>query len=231
MNNIDSPLFYSNHYGLVFYKSSDKELSSDELSTGDNCINGFSSEGFFQLEKIVLTQDVTSVKWNGLGRHRFNRFEVDPDNPVFEVFDRVLYTKKGYNRQGDSSRKKMKELVACPTNVFCHNVKDGTTRIANCAFKGSCISNLSLPGTLKEIGTNAFYFADQLKLIEIPLSIRLIEPQLKRTKLLIRFDNHQFESWDKLFSYMLENGYEKKNNKIIKAKVLQRDSDAKGQKQ
>lgn len=218
-NNIDSPLFYSNHYGLVFYKSSGKVLSSDDLSTGDNCINGFSSEGLFQLEKIFLSQDVRSVIWNGLGRHSFNRFEVDPDNPVFEVFDRVLYTKKGYNRQGDSSRKKLKELVACPTNVHNHKVKDGTTRIANCAFKGSCISNLSLPSTLEEIGTNAFYFANQLKSIEIPLSIRIIEPQLTRTQLLIKFDNNPFESWDKLFSYMLKNGYEKKNHKIIKTKV------------
>ena len=111
----------------------------------------------------------------------------------------------------------MKELVACPTNVYSHDVIYGTTRIANCAFKGSCIANLSLPSTLEEIGTNAFYFADQLKSIEIPSSIRMIEPQLTRTQLLIRFDNHQFESWDNLFSYMLNNGFEN-NNKIKKQK-------------
>jgi len=215
-NNNDTPLYYSNKYGLIFYKSSEKVLSSDELSTADNHINGFFSEGFYHLEKIVLTQDVTSVIWNGLGRHSFNCFEVDPNNPVFEVYDGVLYTKKGYDRQGNTNRKKMRELVACPTNVSNHKVIHGTTRIANCAFKGSCIANLSLPSTLEEIGTNAFYFADQLKSIEIPSSIRIIEPQLTRTQLLIRFDNHQFESWDNLFSYMLDNGFEKKNNKIKK---------------
>ena len=220
MSNIETPLYYFNKYGLIFYMSSDRVLSSDELSAGDNCINGFSSEGLFQLEKIVLNPDVTSVLWNGLGRYSFNCFEVAPENPVFEEIEGVLYTKKGYDRRGDTNRKKMKELVACPTNVYSHNVKSGTTRIANCAFKGSCISNLSLPSTLEEIGTNAFYFANQLKIIEIPLSIRKIEPQKEsRVQLIIRFDNHQFESWDKLFSYMLENGFEKKNNKIIKTKV------------
>ena len=217
-NNNDTPLYYFNKYGLIFYKSSDRVLSSDELSTGDNCINGFSSEGLCHLEKIVLAQDVTSVIWNGLGRHRFNCFEVDSNNLVFEVFDGVLYTKKGFDRQGNTHRKKMKELVACPTNVYSHDVIYGTTRIANCAFKGSCIANLSLPSTLEEIGTNAFYFADQLKSIEIPSSIRMIEPQLTRTQLLIRFDNHQFESWDNLFSYMLNNGFENNNNKIKKQK-------------
>ena len=215
-NNNDTPLNYSNKYGLIFYKGSDRVLSSEELSTGDNCINGFSSEGFFQLEKIVLNHDVTSVIWNGLGRHCFNRFEVAPENLVFEAIGGVLYTKRGYDRQGKTHRKKMKELVACPTNVCSHNVIHGTTRIANGAFKGSRISNLSFPSTLEEIGTNAFYFANQLKSIEIPLSIRIIEPQLTRTQLLIRFDNHQFKSWDNLFSYMLDNGFEKKNNKIKK---------------
>lgn len=217
-NNNDTPLYYSNKYGLIFFKSSDRALSSEDLTTGENCINGFSSEGFFQLEKIVLNHDVTSVVWNGLGRHNFNRFEVAPENLVFEAIDGVLYTKRGYDRQGKTHRKKIKELVACPTNVCCHNVIHGTTRIANCAFKGSCISNLCFPSTLEEIGTNAFYFANQLKSIEIPLSIRIIEPQLTRKQLLIRFDNHQFVSWNALFGYMLENGFEKKNNIIKKQK-------------
>lgn len=214
----ESPLYYFNRYGIIFYRDSQKILSSEELSTLNDKVYGFSSEGFYQLEKIFITKDIREVEWNGLGRYNFKRFEVDSENKVFQEINGILYSKKGYDRHGNTHRKKMIELVACPTNVINHNVHPETIRIANCAFKGTKITNLSLPNTLEEIGTNAFYFADELKYVEIPINISRIESQLTRKQLLIGFDNHQFESWDKLFDYMIENGYEKKDNKIIKKK-------------
>lgn len=215
---LESPLYYINRYGILFYKDSQKILSSEELSASSDKMHGFSSEGFYQLEIIVLTKDIREVEWNGLGRFNFKRFEVDPENKVFQVINGVLYTNKGYDRYGNTQRKKMIELVACPTNVISHNVQPGTIRIANCAFKGTKITNLSLPNSLEDIGTNAFYFADELKHIEIPITIHKIESQLTKKTLLIGYNNHQFESWVKLFDYMIENGYEKKDNKIIKRK-------------
>ena len=50
----------------------------------------------------------------------------------------------------------MIELVACSTNVINHNVQLRTIRIANCAFKGTRITNQNLPSSLEEIGTNVF---------------------------------------------------------------------------
>lgn len=214
----DTPLYYTNYYGLIIYKSSDKILSSEELSPNDNSMHGFTSEGFYQLEKIVLTKDIKKVEWNGLGRYRFKKFEVALDNPVFQEIDGILYTRKGHDRYGITRRTKMIELVACPTDVTTHHVMQGTIRIANCAFKGSRVSNLFIPDSVEEIGTNAFYFADNLKTIEIPLSLKKLEPQISRTPLIIRYRGKEFDSWNNLFVYLLDNGFEYKFNKIVKGK-------------
>lgn len=215
-NKKDTPIYYSNHYGLVFYKSSDRVLSSEELSVTKDCMNGFSSEGLCQLEKILITKDVKCVEWNGLGRFSFRKFEVSKDNPIFQEIDGLLYTQKGYDRHGNTTKKMMIELVACPTNIVSHNVMYGTIRIANCAFKGSHISTITLPNTLKEIGTNAFYFADRIESIDIPMSVQKIESQLARSSFLIKYDDHQFQSWEDLFKYMVEHGFVMKDNKIVK---------------
>lgn len=211
----DTPLYYYNKYGILFYKDSNRSLSSNELSDLQS-VNGFSTEGFYQLEKLYLTKEIKEVLWNGLGRHSFKRFEVDLDNKVFQEKDGVLYTKKGYDRHGSTNRKKMIELVACPTTVSFHRVLYGTQRIGNCAFKGSNISKLLLPNTLIEIGTNAFYFADRIESLEIPMSIQKIESQLARSSFPIRYDNSQFQSWEELFNYMVGHGFEMNNHKILK---------------
>ena len=168
---------YCKQYGIYVNKSSASVLTSNELSDDIHSLSGNSSEGFCDLEEIIITKDVDNVEWNGLGRCRFRKFRVDPENRVFCEEDGVLYTQKGYNRKGETNKKHMIELVACPTNVLSHDVKPGTKRIANCAFKGTKIETLNLPDTLEEIGVNAFYLTPNLKYLKIPMSIRKIEAQ------------------------------------------------------
>ena len=206
-------------YGTVSYTFSDKELSSDILTVDPHRLTGNDTEGYFQLEKIILTKDVTSVKWNGLGRNSFSLFEVSSENLVFQAIDGVLYTKMGYNREGENHKKKFMELVACPTRVRCHEVAYGTKRIGNCAFKDCLIEELVLPNTLEEIGANAFYFANRLQSIAIPKSIKTIEPQ-KDGPYSILFDSQRFDTWKALFDYLLNHGFEMKNHRVVLSRIV-----------
>lgn len=207
-------------YGVYIQKSSSSTLTSDDFSDATHSLNGNSSDGYSDLEEIIITKEISKVEWNGLGRCRFRKFKVDPENKVFCEADGVLYTQKGYDRKGDTQRKRMIELVACPTNVSTHNVMAGTIRIANCAFKGSNVEKLNLPDTLEEIGVNAFYLANQIKELEIPLSIRKIESQdvgkSGAPSPTIKYDGHVFLNWEDLYTYMCEHGFERKYGNVIK---------------
>ena len=207
-------------YGVYIQKSSSSTLTSDDFSDATHSLNGNSSDGYSDLEEIIITKEISKVEWNGLGRCRFRKFKVDPENKVFCEADGVLYTQKGYDRKGDTQRKRMIELVACPTDVSTHNVMAGTIRIANCAFKGSQIETLILPDTLEEIGVNAFYLANQIKELEIPLSIRKIESQdvgkSGAPSPKIKYDGHVFLNWEDLYTYMCEHGFERKYGNVIK---------------
>ena len=206
-------------YGIYVETSSCPVCISDEMSEDIYSLNGNWYEGYYNLEKLVITKNICEVKWNGLGRYRFSKFEVEPENEFFCEHEGVLYTKKGYDRNGKTNKKRMIELVACPTNVTNHNVISGTIRIANCAFKGSNIEKLGLPDTLEEIGVNAFYLANQLKELEIPLSIRKIESQdvgkSGAPSPTIKYDGHVFKNWESLCAYMCEHGFERRYGNII----------------
>lgn len=209
-------------YGIYVETSSCPVCFSSELTGDIYSLNGNLYEGYFNLEKLQITKDVCEVKWNGLGRCNFKAFEVSQDNKVFQAIDGVLYTKKGYDRSGKTNKKHIIEIVACPTNVKTHNVMSGTTRIANCAFKGSLIETLNLPDTLEEIGVNAFYMTPNLKHLKLPLSIRKIESQdvgmSGDASPSIEYNGQNFTNWEALYEYMLRNGFEKKNGNIVKKK-------------
>lgn len=210
-------------YGIYVNKSSAPVLKSNELSDNIHSLSGNSSEGFCDLEEIIITKYVGKVEWNGLGRCRFRKFSVEPENHIFCEVDGVLYTQKGYNRKGETNKKHMIELVACPTNVLSHDVVSGTKRIANCAFKGTKIETLNLPDTLEEIGVNAFYHTPNLKYIKLPKSIRKIEAQdvgkSGDSSPRIEYDAHSFDNWASLYEYMLRNGFDKRNGNITKTRI------------
>lgn len=207
-----------NNYGIFIYKDSETELSSKDITNEEHYLDGFQTDGYYHLEKLFVTKDVRIVKWNGLGRYKFNQFEVDPANKVFQSLNGILYTKKSYDRLGNSIKKDMMELVACPTTIIEHDIALGTYRIGNCAFKGSNISVLHLPDKLEEIGTNSFSFAKNLNSIVIPLSISRIEPQKADSLQSIKYNSHYFNSWEALFDYLLKHNFVKKDNVYIKAK-------------
>ena len=207
-----------NNYGIRVLKNSETELSSENITNEIHLLDGFHTDGYCHLETIFVTKDVHAVKWNGLGRYRFRKFEVDSTNNVFQSINGVLYTKKGYDRLGNYVVKDMMELVACPTTIITHDIAMGTYRIGNCAFKGTNISTLHLPETVKEIGTNSFSFANNLNSIVLPRSVCRIEPQKADSLQSIKYDSHYFNSWEALFSYLRENGFVKKDNVYIKEK-------------
>ena len=192
------------NYGVLFYKDSQTELSNEDITDEKRLLDGFESDGYYHLEKLFITKDVRIVKWNGLGRFNFNKFEVDPANEVFQSVNGVLYTKKGYDRLGKYCKKKMKELVACPTTIIEHDIAIGTDRICNCAFKGSNISILNLPDTVKEIGTNSFSYAKNLNTIVLPRSICRIEPQKADSIPLVSGINYQNLNWPSFSGSNLE---------------------------
>lgn len=209
-------------YGIYVETSSCPVCISNEQSGDMYSLDGNLYEGYYNLEKLLITKYVCEVKWNGLGRCKFKAFEVSQDNKVFQAIDGVLYTKKGFDRSGKTDKKHMIELVACPTNIKTHNVMIGTIRIANCAFKGSLIETLNLPDTLEEIGVNAFYMTPNLKHLKLPLSICKIESQdvgkSGDVSPSIEYDGQIFANWEALYEYMLQNGFEKNSGNIIKKK-------------
>ncbi len=55
-------------------------------------------------------------------------------------------------------------------------IAEGVTRIGDRAFFGCCISEVTLPDTVEEIGISAFERCSELKEIAIPDSVKAIEP-------------------------------------------------------
>lgn len=200
------------NYGLIPCNHSEATVC---MISGSNKFLGDETEGYVDMATLCVPENITSIKWNGLGRVKFEKFIVADNNKVFQAKDGVLYTKRGYDRDGASWRKLMIELVACPTLISYHNTMEGTKRIANCAFKGCLISELILPQGLEEIGTNAFYMAQNLRIIEIPLSLRLIEPQSKVSFTRVQYGTQSFNCWESFLDYLQSVGFVKKNGKII----------------
>lgn len=201
-------------YGLIKIVHSEAVVNMDDNT--NNMVSGTDTEGFVDMVELHVPDNVTSIKWNGLERVEFARFVVSNGNKVFQTKEGVLYTKKGYDREGNSRRKRMIELVACPTMIQHHVIMTGTKRIANCSFKDCKISSIILPEGLEEIGVNAFYMAYNLKSIVIPTSVKRIEPQSRESFSEIKYEDQLFGSWAEFLEFLLSNGFELKNGNIVK---------------
>ena len=172
-------VFYSqSHYGKVDYICTPKRISIPAQLEIDGMlfdvveISGHPFEECDDLEELVIPYSVRKIIWNGCGRHKLSKIDVHPDNPVFQSIDGVLFTKKGFEREG-KRRPNYVELIAYPSAKGAeYTVPIGTTRLGNQSFKYTTISHLILPNTLKEIGTNVFYGCNCLKQLEIPSSVK-----------------------------------------------------------
>ena len=100
-----------------------------------------------------------------------SKFIVHPNNPFFQAIDGVLYTRKGYDRDGKRKYNWL-ELIAYPSGKgMTYKVPVGVTRLENQCFKYTSISHIELPNTLKEIGKNVFYGCTNLKVLVVPPSV------------------------------------------------------------
>ena len=89
---------------------------------------------------------------------------VDDNNPFFSSYDGILYNK-------DKT-----ELIKCPPGKQgkC-NVLNGTETIKAYAFQNcECLTNITLPNTLRTIEQNAFYYCSSLKFLRIPEGVKRI---------------------------------------------------------
>ena len=149
------------------------EFEGELLDVVEICGHPF--EECDDLEELVIPETIRKIHWNGCGRAKLSKFTVHPKNPVFQDIEGVLYTRKGYNREGKKKYNWI-ELVAYPSGKGTeYKVPDGVKRLGNQSFKYTAISYLELPNTLKEIGTNVFYGCRYLKELVVPSSVILNE--------------------------------------------------------
>ena len=174
----ETVFFSLSHYGRVEYICTPKRISIPAQLKIDGMvfdvveISGHPFEECYDLEELVIPYSVRKIIWNGWGRYKLSKIDVHPDNVVFQSIDGVLFTKKGFNREG-KRRFNCVELIAYPSAKGAeYTVPHGTTRLGNQCFKYTTISHLILPNTLEEIGKNVFYGCSELKHLEIPSSVK-----------------------------------------------------------
>ena len=149
-------------------------------------ISGHPFEECDDLVELIIPETVRIIHWNGCGRSKLSKFVVHPNNPFFQAIDGVLYTRKGYDRDGKRKYNWL-ELIAYPSGKgMTYKVADGVIRLANQCFKYTSISYIELPNTLKEIGKNVFYGCTNLKVLVVPPSVIKDEGSSNCSTLFIR---------------------------------------------
>ena len=201
------------------------ELTKSEntvyLPSNISALNGMEFEGYCEMECLYLPKSIKSVRWNGICRASFKRFIVEEGHDSLETIDGLLYSKLGFDRDSKRNSTKWKELIACPTLVNRVVVPNGVTKIANCCFKGSSVSEIVLPDGLIEIGDNSFYEAPYLKSIKIPTTINKIGGNKVCSSVEIEYGGFIFSGWHMLIEYLLANGFVSIPNTktIIRSKI------------
>ena len=139
----------------------------------DNCGIGYKvvsiSLGAFDcmrnIQEIYIPKSVNSIKWCFWECYNLQRFVVDPANEKYCDIDGVLYSKN------------KRELIAYPNaKGEEYRVPNGVRSIGNCAFKSTKITRITMPGSLRKIGVNAFYGCKHLReILDIPTEIIVVE--------------------------------------------------------
>ena len=119
------------------------------------------------IEELYIPKGVTSIGGGAFaGCSQLNRIEVDPENPVYEAKDNVLFNKA----EG--------ELVLYSAGLDSeYSIPYGTRSIAEKAFWRSGIVQLEIPDTVEEICEDAFRVTRALKSVVIPESVKRIGSQ------------------------------------------------------
>ncbi len=158
------------HYGHINFVTSKVCFAVPAFYEGENVVelSGHIFEECSDMEIIIIPKTVKTIHWNGIHPH-LNQIIVDDENPYFQSIDGVLYTKKGYNRDGKHVANNWRELVAYPTQKGdSYRIIEGTTKLCYACFKYTSISTLFVPKSVKEIEFNAFYECRNLNVLRIP---------------------------------------------------------------
>lgn len=102
------------------------------------------------LERISLPASMETVAPSAFGCCFFlETIELDGNNMFFQSIDGVLFSKDG------------KKLLAFPAGRMEENyvVPEGVEVIGENAFQNSCVYQITMPSTLKEIEDDAFWFS------------------------------------------------------------------------
>lgn len=122
-----------------------------------------------RLKTIYIAKHIHTIEWNMFGCDNLQNIEVDANNEHFVSIDGVLFTKN------------KKCLVGYPSGrQGVYTIPEGTTKICNCAFKSSKLSEINIPSTVQHIGTNVFYECKNLKTIVVPTTLKTIEPNFDK---------------------------------------------------
>ena len=127
--------------------------------TEDNKITKYMFNSSYNLRNITLPTSVTDIDAVGTFTDSLKTVTVPKENSFFHDVDGVLYSNVD------------KALRFCPVNreAGTLTVEDGTVLIADSAcMHNLSIEALSLPTSLRTIGTSAFHFCDSLKTLTVP---------------------------------------------------------------
>lgn len=112
---------------------------------------------YWRFNTLIIPETVTSFDEDRLSIGGLKEVIVKEGNPVYRSEDGIVYDKQ------------MKTLLYCPEfKEGALTVPEGVEKIGVGAFSSSCLSEIRLPDSLREIGDNAFARSDRLTELVIP---------------------------------------------------------------
>lgn len=144
----------------------DDDIERIVVSDGITYVNFSSFYGCINIKETYLGQDVKeieSVNWRNF--KYFEKINIDKNNVYMTSIDGVVYNKN----------KTMLIYYPCGRENSEYIIPDGVKSIeANCFSYSTNLKNISIPNSVKTIGSGAFYDTGIINL-EIPDSVNLIE--------------------------------------------------------
>lgn len=137
------------------------------------------------LTQVVLPASVRSISYSAFSSPTLESIYVDSSNTTYCDINSVLFTKNKETlvlfpegRIGTyiipSTTRKLAQNAFSGTQLAEIQISEGVTDIGQACFAGGQISKVTLPGTLRTIGKNAFFSCAELKAIDIPGSVETI---------------------------------------------------------
>ena len=137
------------------------------------------------LTQVVLPASVRSISYSAFSSPTLESIYVDSSNTTYCDINGVLFTKNKETlvlfpegRIGTyivpSTTRKLAQSAFSGTQLAEIQISEGVTDIGQACFAGGQISKVTLPGTLRTIGKNAFFSCAELKAIDIPGSVETI---------------------------------------------------------